>query len=91
MSPSATRQILFSCLAEGVRHASGGPTGIAFHPQVFGLQRCAALEEAQRALARAITTMDEVVPREIVKVTVAAGKQKTCGDCICILCLLITF
>jgi hypothetical protein len=35
--------------------------------------------------------MDEVVPREIVEVTVAAGQQETCGDSIRVLGRLVAF
>ena len=91
MTPSATRKILFSGFSKGVRHASGCPTGITLHPQVFGLQRCAALEEAQRALARTVAAVDEVMPREVIEMTIAAGQQKTRGNGIRILGRLVAF
>src|SRR3546814_10411198 len=77
MASSTTRQILFSSLAKSVGHAPRCTTRITFHPQILRLQRGPTLEEAQRAFARTVATMNEIVPRKVVEVPIAAGQQET--------------
>src|SRR5690606_2902761 len=89
MPASTARQVLLPCLAEGLRHAARCLTGIALHPQVLGLQRGAALEEAQCPLAGAVAAVDEVVPGEVVEMAVAAGQQETRGNRIGVLRRLV--
>ncbi|MBB3571124.1 hypothetical protein FHX05_005264 [Rhizobium sp. BK491] len=45
MPSSASGEIVSACLAEGLGHVFRGTTGIAFDPEIFGLQRCSAFEK----------------------------------------------
>src|SRR3569623_2070889 len=76
MTPTAAGQVVFPDSPEGLCHALGGATRIPAHPQVFGLERGAALEEAQRASTAARPTMSAPVPREVVEVPLSAREQE---------------
>src|SRR5690606_25901662 len=79
MTPTAARQVVLADLPEGLRHALGGAARIAAHPQVLGLERGAALEETQRALAGTRPSVNEPVPREVVEVPLAAREEEARG------------
>src|SRR5690606_23116710 len=89
MPPSTARQVVLACLSERLRHALGGAARIAAHPQVLGLERGAALEEAQRAFAATRPAVNEPVPREVIEVPLAAREQEACGHRVGVARLLV--
>ena len=76
MASSATGQVVRSVLAEGVNERACVATGVALDPEVLGLEGCSALEEPERALA-VRAAVDEPVPGEVVKVTVATSEEES--------------
>ncbi len=72
MPPAARGKAFASCLTEGVRHVTRRGAGIAFDPKIFGLERRTTFEEPERARASRWPVVHEVMPREIVDVSIAA-------------------
>src|SRR5699024_2788343 len=80
---------VFLCLPpEGMDQRACRVAGIAFDPEVFGLQGCASLEETQRPFALRGAAMHEPMPRKIVEMTLPACEQKTGGNRVSILAFL---
>src|SRR5207248_109527 len=76
VAAATTRQVIPSRLAECVRHIARGAALIAFDPQIFGLKRRTAFEEAKRSFAAALPVMNEVVPGEIVQMAASTGQEE---------------
>ena len=54
-------------------------TSVAFHPEVFGLERGSALEETERPTTVGRSAVHEPVPRKIVEMPVSAGIRNLAG------------
>ena len=80
MSAATAGKVVPARFAECVRHVARCAALIALDPQVFGLKRSAAFEEAKRSFAAGRSVVDKVVPRKIVQVAVATGQKKASGD-----------
>ena len=90
MPPATARQVVLADLPESVRHALGGAARIAAYPKILGLERSAALEEAERSLAHAWPSVYEPVPREVVEVPLPTREEEARRHGVGIARLLIT-
>jgi hypothetical protein len=91
MAATATRQVIPSSFAERMCHIPRRTTLVTLDPKIFSLERGTALEKPESASAGRWTCMNEVMPREIVEMTVSTSQQKASGNRICVPCGLVPF